>query len=36
VAPAGLKPGIIEIGQLPIHNQDGDENPAAEWTAFRG
>jgi chromate reductase len=36
VAPSGLKPSIIEIGQLPIYNQDGDENPAAEWTAFRG
>jgi chromate reductase, NAD(P)H dehydrogenase (quinone) len=36
VAPAGLKPSIIEIGQLPIYNQDGDENPPAEWTAFRG
>lgn len=36
MAPAGLKPNIIEIGQLPIYNQDGDENPPAEWTAFRG
>src|SRR5271166_2420397 len=35
VAPAGLKLSIIEIGQLPIYNQDGDENPPAEWTAFR-
>jgi chromate reductase, NAD(P)H dehydrogenase (quinone) len=35
VAPEGLKLSIIEIGQLPIYNQDGDENPAAEWTAFR-
>jgi chromate reductase len=34
-APAGLKLSIIEIGQLPIYNQDGDESPPAEWTAFR-
>jgi chromate reductase, NAD(P)H dehydrogenase (quinone) len=35
VAPAGLRLSIIEIGQLPIYNQDGDESPPAEWTAFR-
>ena len=35
LAPAVLKLVIIEIGQLPIYNQDGDENPPAEWTAFR-
>lgn len=35
VAPAGLKLSIVEIGQLPIYNQDGDENPPAEWTTFR-
>src|SRR5580704_14813886 len=35
VAPTGLKPSIIEIGQLPIYNQDGDENPPPEWMAFR-
>lgn len=35
LAPAGLKLGIVEIGQLPIYNQDGDENSPAEWTAFR-
>src|SRR3954465_976731 len=35
LAPSGLKLSIIEIGQLPIYNQDGDENPPAEWTAFR-
>lgn len=34
-APAGLKLSVTEIGQLPIYNQDGDENPPAEWTAFR-
>jgi chromate reductase len=35
VAPASLKLSIVEIGQLPIYNQDRDENPPAEWTAFR-
>lgn len=35
LAPSGLKLGIVEIGQLPIYNQDRDDNPPAEWTAFR-
>jgi chromate reductase, NAD(P)H dehydrogenase (quinone) len=35
LAPAGLKLSIIEIGQLPIYNQDGEEKPPPEWTAFR-
>lgn len=35
LAPAGLKLGIVEIGQLPLYNQDGDNDPPAEWTAFR-
>lgn len=35
LAPAAMKLNIIEIGQLPIYNQDGDENPPAAWTAFR-
>jgi chromate reductase len=35
VAPAGLKLGIVEIGQLPIYNQDVDDKPPAGWTAFR-
>jgi chromate reductase len=35
VAPAELKLSIVEIGQLPIYNQDGDDKPPAEWTAFR-
>jgi chromate reductase len=35
LAPAGLTLAIVEIGQLPIYNQDGDENRPAEWTAFR-
>lgn len=35
LAPAALKLSIIEIGHLPIYNQDGDENPPAVWTQFR-
>ena len=35
LAPASLKLSIIEIGQLPIYNQDGDESPPAAWTQFR-
>ncbi|WP_297462846.1 NADPH-dependent FMN reductase [Ferrovum sp.] len=35
LAPEGLKLSIVEIGQLPIYNQDDDENPPSEWTAFR-
>lgn len=35
LAPADLKLSIVEIGQLPIYNQDGDDNPPAEWVAFR-
>lgn len=26
-APPSIKLSIIEIGQLPIYNQDGDDNP---------
>jgi len=35
LAPAALKLSIIEIGHLPMYNQDGDENPPAAWTQFR-
>jgi chromate reductase len=35
LAPASLKLSIIEIGQLFLYDQDGDEHPPAEWTAFR-
>ena len=35
VAPTGLRLSTVEIGHLPIYNQDGDEHPGAEWTAFR-
>jgi chromate reductase, NAD(P)H dehydrogenase (quinone) len=35
LAPAALKLSIIEIGHLPIYNQDGDENPPEAWMQFR-
>jgi chromate reductase len=35
LAPAALKLSVIEIGQLSIYNQDADDNPPAEWAAFR-
>jgi chromate reductase len=35
LAPDTLKPAIVEIGQLPLYNQDSDANPPGEWTAFR-
>lgn len=35
LAPEGLKLRIVEIGQLPIYNQDEDVNPPSAWTAFR-
>ncbi len=35
LAPDQLVLSIIEIGQLPMYNQDDDEHPPAAWTAFR-
>lgn len=35
LAPDSLQLEIVEIGQLPLYNQDQDENPPAPWTAFR-
>jgi chromate reductase, NAD(P)H dehydrogenase (quinone) len=35
LAPSNLALAVVEIGQLPIYNQDRDENPPAEWTEFR-
>ena len=35
VAPPSLQAEIVEIGQLPIYNQDGDANPPERWTDFR-
>ena len=38
-ALCGLAPGleceIVEIGQLPLYNQDLDDTPPAEWKQFR-
>lgn len=33
--PGSLKLEIVEIGQLPMYNQDLDENPPKEWVEFR-
>jgi chromate reductase len=36
LAPSALKLEIVEIGDLPLYNQDRDtENPPKEWTTFR-
>ncbi len=35
LAPPALKPEILEIAGLPFYNQDHDEKPPEEWTAFR-
>ncbi len=35
LAPAALNLSIIEIGHLPIYNQDNEEAPPHAWTQFR-
>ncbi len=35
LAPASLQLEMIEIGQLPIYNQDDDTSPPAAWVSFR-
>ncbi len=35
LAPESLKLEILEIGQLPMYNQDLEENPPREWVEFR-
>ncbi len=35
LAPESLKLEIIEIGELPMYNQDLDETPPVAWTEFR-
>ncbi|HEX4194085.1 MAG TPA: NAD(P)H-dependent oxidoreductase, partial [Stellaceae bacterium] len=35
LAPASLKLEIVEIGQLPLYNQDTDNDPPAAWNEFR-
>lgn len=35
IAPAGLKLDIVEIGALPLYNDDLESDPPREWTTFR-
>ena len=35
LAPSPLKPESVEIGTLPLYNQDADPNPPEQWSAFR-
>ncbi len=35
VAPATLKPEIVEIGDLTLFNQDIEAHPPASWVAFK-
>lgn len=35
LAPPALKTTFVEIGNLPLYNQDVEEPPPAEWVAFR-
>lgn len=35
LAPDSVKLELVEIGQLPMYNQDLDENPPSEWVDFR-
>ncbi|MCO4889179.1 NAD(P)H-dependent oxidoreductase [Cupriavidus sp. WGtm5] len=35
LAPAQLRPEIVEIGGLELYNQDLDDKPTQAWTAFR-
>ena len=35
LAPQSLTLEIVEIGQLPLYNQDEDANPPPSWIAFR-
>jgi chromate reductase len=35
LAPAGLDFAFVEIGALPLYNQDLDGDPPAAWEAFR-
>lgn len=35
LAPEGLKLEIVEIGGLPLYNQDFDDDPPIAWSEFR-
>jgi chromate reductase len=34
-APSSLRLEVVEIGGLPLYDQDGDANPPTPWTTFR-
>jgi NAD(P)H-dependent FMN reductase len=34
-APKSLKCGIVEIGDMPLYNEDLDDKPPASWERFR-
>jgi chromate reductase len=36
LAPESLKLEIMEIGELPMYNQDLEDTPPSAWTEFRG
>jgi chromate reductase, NAD(P)H dehydrogenase (quinone) len=36
LAPPTLAHRVIDIGALPLYNQDDEASPPAAWTAFRG
>jgi chromate reductase len=35
LAPSSLRGTFVEIGQLPLYNQDEEEQPPAPWVSFR-
>jgi chromate reductase len=35
LAPSSLRPALVEIGPLPLYNQDSEAAPPAAWTQFR-
>jgi chromate reductase, NAD(P)H dehydrogenase (quinone) len=35
IAPASLRLEVVEIGGLPLYDQDLDDEPPPSWTAFR-
>jgi chromate reductase len=35
LAPPSVRLSIVEIGQLPLYNQDDESKPPAAWVAFR-
>jgi chromate reductase len=35
MSPAALQMSVVEIGELPLYNQDLEDNPPAAWLTFR-